>query len=108
VTFALADGNTDPQGIADPPTATPGNSGATALARTSETTADTATKVTLKSRPPAFIVSNRPRTSGAAVLPTSAEGRQVALTLAGDEDLALLAVDLIHSGRKRTRTSIPS
>ena len=69
-TFALAAGDTNPQGIADPPTSTPGISGATAFTRTFESPADSVIHGTLKRRSPTFIVSTTHGTAVPTVLPT--------------------------------------
>jgi len=108
-TFALAAGNTNPQGIADPPTSTPGMSGATSFTRTFGSPADSVVHGTLKRRSPTFIVSTTHGTAASAVLPTPTAGPQTAPLLtpllpASDQDLTLLALDLIHSSKKRSNT----
>ncbi len=112
-TFALASANTNPQGIADPPTSAAGMLGATAFTRTFGSPADSVIHGRLERRSPRFIVSTTHGTAPSAVLRTPTAAQQVASLLspllpASDQDLTSLALDLIHSGRKRTGAWIRS
>jgi hypothetical protein len=112
-TFALAPGNTAPVGIADPPTDIPSVSGATAHTGASPAPAQPAPQVTLDRRSTRFIATHGRGTAAPTVLQTPAAGPQVApvlgtLTPSSDQDLTLLALDLIRSGKKRAGTSIRS
>jgi hypothetical protein len=109
-TFALAAGNTNPQGIADPQTSAPGVSSATDFTRTFGSPADPVIHGMLERRSPTFSLSMTRGTAVCVVMPTLAAGSVVAplltpLASASDQDLTLLALDLIHSGRKRSGTS---
>jgi hypothetical protein len=110
-TFALNPYDTNPQGIADPPTSTPGMSAATALTRTVGSAFDPPIHGPIAHRSPTFTASSKRGTALSAVLPTPTGGQQVAPLLtpmesAGDQHLTFLALDLIHSARKRIGTSI--
>jgi streptogramin lyase len=106
-TFALAAGNTNPQGIADPPAPALVAGPATALTRTSHPAFG------LAAHHRATIPALRSSKSLGLSLPLTAAspvilGRPetpilIPLAPAGDQDLALLATELIRSGKKPSR-----
>jgi hypothetical protein len=81
-TFALAAGDTNPQGIADPPTAGTG--------------IGTAARITGKSD----LVTG---TRGAAILDPTASPTFVALPTASDQDVSSIATELIRAGKTAAR-----
>jgi hypothetical protein len=107
--FALAAGNTNPQGIADPPMPAPGATRAAAFTTTSHPSAPLAahlgrtipgfwaSKSTASSLP---LMAATPSIPGPQATPI-----QIALTPSTDQDLALVATELLRIGAKRTRTA---
>jgi sugar lactone lactonase YvrE len=119
-TFALNPYDTNPQGIADPPTPTSGASRATVFTGTSRPSTGLAAPAVIWPAMPAAVASTprstptAGRTAAARSLPapTAAlpptlgpETTPFLIPLApdGDPDLAVLATELIRSGRKRSR-----
>jgi hypothetical protein len=107
--FALAAGNTNPQGIADPPMPTPGASRATAFTPTLHPSAQLATH--LGQTIPGLSAS---KSSGSPLSSASATfmipGPQgpsilIPLTPSTDQDLTLLATERLLTGAKRSRTA---
>ena len=106
-TFALAAGNTNPQGIADPPTP------ALVAGRTTVLTGTAHPSASLAAHHRTTIPALRSSRSVGLPLPLTAAspvmlGRPetpilIPLAPAGDQDLALLATELIRSGKKPSR-----
>jgi hypothetical protein len=108
--FALAAGNTNPQGIADPPVPDSGAAHVANLKKTAHPSGPMATH--LGRTNPGLQASKStglflPRT---AVRP-SVVGRQktpilISFSPSTDQDITLLAADLLRTGTKRTRTML--
>ena len=110
--FVLAAGNTNPQGIADPPTPSSRAPRSTSLTSPSRPPADPAAHHGMTI--PSFWAS---RASRSHLAPTDARALIAAqqeppilapLSPPSDQDLTLLATDLIRADTKRTRTSTRS
>jgi hypothetical protein len=109
MSFALAAGNTNPQGIADPPMPVSGTSQVVVPTKTTHPSAQLATH--LGRTIPGFWASKSTASSlpSMAAMP-SIPGPQVtpiliALTPSTDQDLTVVATELLRIGAKRTRTA---
>jgi hypothetical protein len=107
--FALAAGNTNPQGIADPPMPAPGASRAVSFTTTFHPSAHLATH--LGKTLPGLLAS---KSNGSSVSSNAATpsilGPQVTpiltfLAPSTDQDLTLMAAERLRTGTKRTRTA---
>ena len=109
--FALAAGNTNPQGIADPPVPAPGASQVATLNKTSYPSGHLAAQ--LGRTIPGLQAS---KSTGSFLPPTagrpSVVGRQetpilISLIPSTDQDITLLAAELLRAGTKRSRSMLP-
>ena len=109
--FALAAGNTNPQGIADPPVPASGASQVATLNKTSHPSGHLAAH--LGRTIPGLQAS---KSTGSFLPPTagrpSVVGRQetpilISLMPSTDQDITLLAADLLRTGTKRSRSMLP-